>query len=148
MRMILLFFVALYTCVPSISINNEFNFCLLFPPTRSAAINENHIKKNINSSIPTCFGYLREPSQNNTKLSFPSGFILGAHYRETKNYFQVSGALDVKKLFLDKLDAGASFDDKEFPQFECVGSESFLSFVQVTERYMFSVFHSPLYIAK
>lgn len=100
------------------------DFCFFLPPPGSSDMN---ISDNEGDAVAYCMGNTPKATGANT---FPSGFILSAHFVSTSDYVQVTGQIDPSKANLNPSDEGGQFDVVSPSGAVCAGYNYFVNLVE------------------
>ncbi|KAH8556391.1 hypothetical protein BGW37DRAFT_472330 [Umbelopsis sp. PMI_123] len=100
------------------------DFCFFLPPPGSSDMN---ISDNEGDAVAYCMGNTPKAVGANT---FPSGFILSAHFVSTSDYVQVTGQIDPSKANLVPTDQGGQYDVVSPPGASCAGYQYFVNLVE------------------
>ncbi|CAO3677330.1 unnamed protein product [Umbelopsis ramanniana] len=100
------------------------DFCFFLPPPGSSDMN---ISDNEGDAVAYCMGSTPKATGANT---FPSGFILSAHFVSTSDYVQVTGQIDPSKAGLNPSDDGGQYDVVSPSGAVCAGYTYFVNLVE------------------
>ncbi|KAL1919524.1 uncharacterized protein VTP21DRAFT_2217 [Calcarisporiella thermophila] len=102
-------------------VESSANFCFFLPPKPGGGIAEHE-----DDAIAFCTKKSLAPGAN----EFPPGFILSAHFKQEKNYVQVTGRINPDKYKLSRRDEGGQYDTKAPIGAKCAGFSSFVNLVE------------------
>ncbi|KAI7881486.1 hypothetical protein K492DRAFT_146118 [Lichtheimia hyalospora FSU 10163] len=100
------------------------NFCTFLPPTDST---DRNIASTEYMGNAFCTG---NTPQAKSAGSLADGFILSAHYSQTKDFVQVTGQIDPAKMNLNVTDEGGQYDIAMPKQATCAGWKHFVNLIE------------------